>query len=99
MEDAAGAHWMVRLRRDRERWLVEATSELLLVATSEQHGWVSEVPRAAGGIVEACCDGESCCSVVVAAAGAGGEGKTLSLRGNSMTSLDDDVAVDRSSVN
>ena len=102
MEFAAGAHWMVRLRRDREQWLVEVTSELPLVATSERPGWESEAPRAAAaagaaGIVEPCYDGESYYSVV--AAGAGGEGKSLSLRGNSMTSSDDDVAVDHSSAN
>ena len=106
MEFAAGAHWMVKLRRDREQWLVEVTSELPLVATSERPGWESEAPRAAAaagaaGIVEPCYDGENYYSVVavVVAAGAGGEGKSLSLTGNSMTSLDDDVAVDHSSAN
>ena len=86
----------MRLWYDHERQPVEVTFELQLVATSEQLGWESGAPHAPGAVtVEPYYDGESYYSVV---AGAGDEGKSLSLRENLMTSSDDDDAVGHSSV-
>ena len=97
MVGAAGVGWTVRLRRNGREWwlLVEVTSELLLLgATSGQPGWASGAPLAA--VIHHAGGGDSYYSApAVVDGGAGDEGNPLLL----MTSMDDDVAVGRSSVN